>query len=129
MEEIPVKTEGSVEAMHEQARALDLSGDRVGALGLLERAHAAAPSAPEPACDLAMLYLEQQQDARAENVLVPVLQAQPDHPRANLHMAMALAKTAPVRARDCAAKAMRDSNPDRRQQAEVLHRLLSTATP
>src|SRR3954452_2248202 len=82
----------SVELMHGLARALDLAGERSRAVELLERAHAAAPTEPEPACDLAMLYLELEQEAGAERVLAPVLQAHPEHPRANLHMAMALAK-------------------------------------
>lgn len=119
----------SVELMHGLARALDLAGDRTRAINLLERAHAAAPMEPEPACDLAQLYLEHEQEARAEGVLAPVLQAHPDHPRANLCMAMALAKTDPVRARDCAAKALRDADPERRQQAEALQRMLAPQAP
>jgi Tfp pilus assembly protein PilF len=117
----------SVEVMHGLARAWDLSGDRTRALELLERAHALAPAAPGPACDLAMLYLEREQDAQAERVLAPVLAAHPEHPRANLHMAMALAKTEPVRARGCAAKALRDTDPETRQQAEALQRVLAGA--
>ncbi|MFL5343307.1 MAG: tetratricopeptide repeat protein [Hyalangium sp.] len=119
----------SVELMHGLARALDLAGDRPRALELLERAHAAAPTEPEPACDLAMLYLEHEQEARAERVLAPVLLAQPDHPRANLCLALALAKTDPLRARGCAAKATRDADPQRRQQAETLQRMLAAGAP
>ena len=83
-----------------------------------------APTEPGPACDLAMLYLEQQQDARAEQVLTPVLAAHPQHPQAHLHMAMALAKTAPLRACDHAEQALQDTDPERRQQADALRRVL-----
>jgi Flp pilus assembly protein TadD len=51
----------SVEVMHGLARALELAGERLQAVELLERAHAIAPSEPGPACDLAMLYLERAQ--------------------------------------------------------------------
>jgi Tfp pilus assembly protein PilF len=114
----------SVEVMRGLARALDLAGERSRSLDLLERAHAQAPTEPGPACDLAMLYLEHQKDIQAEQILTPVLAAHPDHPRANLHMAMALAKTAPQRARAHAEKALEDTDPERRQQAEALHRML-----
>ncbi|MDY7231467.1 tetratricopeptide repeat protein [Hyalangium rubrum] len=114
----------SVSAMHGLARALDLAGERLEARALLERAHAQAPTEPEPACDLAMLYLEKEMDSRAEQVLAPVLKAQPEHPRANLHMAMALAKTDPARARGHAAQALRTTDPELRKQAEELHRVL-----
>jgi len=115
----------SVEVMHGLARALDLTGARERARALLEQAHARRPAAPGPACDLAMLYLEDGEDARAERLLTPVLQAHPEHPRAHLHMAMALAKTAPERAREHAAKAREDAHPERRQQAEALLRALA----
>lgn len=116
---------GSVEVARGLAQALDLAGERLRALELLERAHTQAPTEPGPACDLAMLYLELEQETRAEQILLPVLAAHPEHPRANLHMAMALAKQAPQRARDHAAKALLDTEPERRRQAEALHRLLS----
>lgn len=115
----------SIEAMHGLARALDLTGAHTQARELLERAHAKRPTAPGPACDLAMLYLEAGEDARAERLLGPVLQAHPEHPRAHLHMAMALAKTAPERARHHAAQARAEPNPERRQQAEALLRALT----
>jgi Tfp pilus assembly protein PilF len=76
-----------------------------------------------------MLYLEKESDARAARVLEPVLTAHPEDSRAHLHMAMALAKSEPLRARGHAEKALRDSDPDRRQQAEVLLRALSVLTP
>jgi predicted Zn-dependent protease len=113
-----------VEVMQGLARALDLAGERPRALELLEQAHARAPSDPGPACDLAMLYLELEQDTRAEQILTPVLAAHPEHPRANLHLAMALAKTAPQRARGHAEKALQATEPELRQQAEALHRIL-----
>ena len=119
----------SVEILHGLARALDLAGERARAVELLERAHARAPTEPGPACDLAMLYLEHEEDAHAERVLEPVLSAHPEHPRANLHMAMALAKTAPLRARGHVEKALRDSDPERRRQAEALHRVLAAHAP
>jgi Tfp pilus assembly protein PilF len=119
----------SVEVMHGLARALDLAGERTRAMELLERAHATAPTEPEPACDLAMMYLEREQDARAEQILAPVLHSHPEHPRANLHMALALAKTDTLRAGACAAKALRDTDPERRQQAEALQRALAGQEP
>jgi predicted Zn-dependent protease len=114
----------SVVIMHGLARALDLAGEHSRARELLERAHSQDPTEPDPACDLAMLHLEQEQDSRAEQILTPVLAAHPEHPRANLHMAMALAKTEPLRARDHAEKALQDTDPEWRQQAEALRRAL-----
>lgn len=115
---------GSVEVMHGLARALDLAGERVQARALLERAHAQAPSEPGPACDLAMLYLEQEEDTRAERVLAPVLKAHPEHPRAHLCMAMALAKAEPGRARGHVVKALQETEPEGWRQAEALQRVL-----
>jgi Tfp pilus assembly protein PilF len=84
----------------------------------LERAHAEAPTDPETACNLAMLYLAQQQDARAEQILAPALAAHPEHPRVQLHMAMALAHTATERAREHAEKALQGADdPELRLQA------------
>lgn len=114
----------SVAVMQGLARALDLAGERSRAVELLERAHALAPAEPGPACDLAMLSLELGKDTRAEQILTPVLAAHPEHPRANLHMAMALAKTAPRRAREYAEKALQAKEPELRQQAQALHRVL-----
>lgn len=120
----------SVEVLHGLARALDLVGERARAREQLEAAHHQDPANPGPACDLAMLHLEHGEDARAENLLGPVLQAHPEHPRANLVMAMALAKTEPGRARGYVAKALQDPDPEARQQAEALSRALaSSATP
>jgi Tfp pilus assembly protein PilF len=125
LEEALRKTPDSVEVMHGLARALDLAGNRGRALELLERAHARAPAAPEPAVDLAMTLLEWGEDTRAARVLTPALTAWPEHTRANLHMAMALAKTDPARARDHARKALVDPDPDVRQQAELLESVLA----
>jgi predicted Zn-dependent protease len=119
----------SVEVMQGLARALDLAGERPQAMELLARAHARAPTDPGPACDLAMLYLELEQDTRAEQILTPVHAAHPEHPRTNLHLAMALAKTAPQRARGYAAKALQASEPELRRQAEALHRVLQGLKP
>ncbi|QSQ25565.1 tetratricopeptide repeat protein [Pyxidicoccus parkwayensis] len=118
---------GDVAVMHGLARALDLAGERARAEELLELAHARAPDAPEPACDLAMFLLERGEEARAEQVLVPVLSALPSHPRANLHLALALAKTAPERARAHAAKARQGDEPEVREQAVALERVLASA--
>ncbi len=108
LEEALLLAPGDARVMHGLALALDLAGERSRALELLEHANARAPSEPGPACDLAMSLLEQEEDARAEQVLAPVLAAHPDHPRANLYQAMALAKTAPDRARGHVAKALHD---------------------
>jgi predicted Zn-dependent protease len=124
LEEAWAAAPDSVEVMQGLARALDLAGERPRALELLERAHAQAPTDPGPACDLAMLYLELERDSRAEQILTPVIAAHPEHPRANLHLAMALAKTAPQRARGYAEKALRATDPELRRQAETLHRVL-----
>lgn len=124
LEEAWAAAPDSVEVMHGLARALDLAGERPRAMELLERAHALAPTEPGPACDLAMLSLELGRDTRAEQILAPVLAAHPEHPRANLHMAMALAKAAPLRARGYAAKALHATDPELRQQAQALHRAL-----
>jgi predicted Zn-dependent protease len=91
---------------------------------LLEQAHAQAPDEPDTACNLAMLLLEEEQDRRAMEILAPALAAHPDHPRANLCLAMALAKLDPFLAREHAAKALRDSDPERRLQAKALLQVL-----
>ncbi len=129
LEEAHRKAPDSVEVQHGLARALDLTGARERAMELLERANARIPAAPGPACDLAMLYLEQGEDARAERLLIPVLQVQPEHGRANLQMAMALAKSDPERARGYATKAGLSKDPELRQQAEMLSRALSGQGP
>ena len=129
LEEALRQEPGSVERMHGLARALDLAGERSAAMALLEGGHVPPPTAPGPACDLAMLLLEHEEDAQAEKVLAPVLRAHPHHPRANLHMAMALAKTTPIRAREYAAQALQDSDPEIQRQAEALHRVLAAHAP
>jgi Tfp pilus assembly protein PilF len=83
------------------------------------------PADPEAACDQAMLLLEHEQEAQARQVLEPVLAAHPEHLRAHLYMAMALAKTDAAQARVHATHALRDSDADRCKQAEALLRLLS----
>jgi Tfp pilus assembly protein PilF len=120
---------GAVEVMHGLALALDMAGERLEARTLLERAHAAAPTEPGPACDLSMMYLEMESDARAARVLEPVLAAHPEDLRVHLHLAMALAKTDPVRARGHAQKALQASEPDLHQQAEMLLQALQAVTP
>ena len=72
-----------------------------------------------------MSLLERGEDARAEQVLAPVLAAHPSHPRANLYQAMALAKTDPARARAHVAKVLGDSDPELRREAEALDRVLA----
>ncbi|HYH98270.1 tetratricopeptide repeat protein [Hyalangium sp.] len=119
----------SVEIMRSLALALEMAGERTRAVELLERAHTQLPVDPESASFLAMLYLENEQDAQAERVLTPVLAAHPDHPRANLHMAMALAKTDPLSAREHAEKALRETDPEQRQQAETLLQVLQGSGP
>ena len=115
----------SVEVLHGLGQALDLAGERVQAQALWEKANARAPSAVGPACELAMLYLEKEEDARAERVLKPVLEAHPDNTRAHLYMAMALAKTEPERAGAHLEKVLQSPDADEREQAEMLHRVLA----
>ena len=129
LEEALREAPGDVRAMHGLALALDLAGERDRALELLEFAHARAPSEPAPACDLAMSLLERGEDARAEQVLAPVLGAHPSHARANLYVAMALAKTNPARARAHVAKVPRDADPELRREAEALDRVLAEHAP
>jgi Flp pilus assembly protein TadD len=129
LEEAHQAAPGSVEVLHGLGRAMDLSGERARAVALWEQANALEPSAPGPASDLAMLALEQEEEARAERILRPVLEAHPEHPRANLLMAMALAKTEPVRARGYVAKALQEGEPEGRQQAEALFQLLEAHDP
>jgi Tfp pilus assembly protein PilF len=119
----------SVEIQHGLARALDLAGERARATELLERVNARAPAEPGPACDLAMFYMEREDNDRAERLLLPVLKAHPDHPRAHFYMAMALAKTEPVRASGHLQVALQDPDPEVRQQAEALHRVLGSLGP
>ena len=119
----------SVEVLHGLAQVLDAMGERAPSVALLEEAIARDPSAPGPACDLAMFYLEHQQDARAVEILTPVLAASPDHPQANLTLAMALAKTEPGRARTFVARALKDLDPEGREQAEALDQVLAKHVP
>ncbi|MBJ6761409.1 tetratricopeptide repeat protein [Myxococcaceae bacterium JPH2] len=113
------------EVLHGLARALDLLGERDAARELLERAHARAPTEPGPACDLAMTYLERGEDTRAREVLAPVVAVHATHPAANLHLALALAKTEPRRAREHLARVLQGSDAQARQQAEALDRALA----
>jgi Flp pilus assembly protein TadD len=129
LEEALQANPGAVEVMHGLALALDMAGERLEARALLERAHAQAPTEPGPACDLSMLYLEHEANDQAARVLEPVLEAHPEDPRVHLHMAMAVAKSHPLRAREHAEKARTASEPDLRQQAETLLRALRSLAP
>ena len=111
------------------ARALDMAGERLEARTLLERAHLQAPTEPGPACDLSMMYLEHQSDARAVRVLEPVLAAHPENLTVHLHLAMALAKREPGRAQGHARKARSAAEPELRQQADMLLRALESVIP
>ena len=125
LEEALRRAPDSVEVMHGLGRALELSGERTRALELFERANTRDPSAPAPACDLAMLYMEREENDRAERVLLPVLRADPAHSRANLYMGLALMKTEPSRARTYVDKVLEDSDPEIRSQAVALDRALA----
>jgi Flp pilus assembly protein TadD len=129
LEEALQANPGDVKVMHGLALALDMAGERLEARTLLERANAQAPTEPGPACDLSMMYLELESDARAARVLEPVLAAHPEDARVQLHMAMALAKLDPLRARGHAEKALSASEPELHQQAETLLRALQVITP
>lgn len=110
---------------HALARACDLTGQAGRAASLFAQAHLQAPTEPEPACDLAMLHLAKEDDARAEQILQPALNAHPEHPRLNLHMAMALTKSSTSKARAHAAKAMASEDQDLKAQARALYSLLA----
>ncbi|MET0403329.1 MAG: tetratricopeptide repeat protein [Cystobacter sp.] len=129
LEDALQKTPGDVTLMHGLALALDMLGERPRARELLEAAHALAPSEPGPACDLAMSLLERGEDALAEQVLEPVLAVHPDHPRANLYAAMALAKTDPTHARTLVSTVLGSPDPELRQEAQALDRLLAGHEP
>lgn len=79
---------------------------------------------PYPELERAMRHLEHQEDTQAEQILASVLARHPDHPQAHLFMAMALAKTAPERALSHTERALQDTDPERRRQAEALRRVL-----
>lgn len=113
------------EVTHALARALDLTGQSSRAASLFAQAHLKAPSEPDPACDLAMLHLAKEDDARAEQILEPAVRAHPDHPRVNLYMAMALTKTSATRARGFAAKAMESGDEETKAQARALYSVLA----
>jgi len=129
LEEALQANPGAVEVMHGLALALDMAGERLEARTLLERAHALAPTDPDTACDLSMMYLELEANPRAAQVLQPALAAHPEDPRLHLHMAMALAKTDTVSAREYAQKALAASEPDLHHQAETLLRALEAISP
>jgi len=120
---------GDVEMMQGLARALDMAGERLEARALLERANRQAPTEPGPACDLSMLYLESEADARAARVLEPVLAAHPEDLQVHLYLALALAKSDPGRAQGHARKARSASDPELRQQADTLLRALESVPP
>ncbi len=120
---------GDVRVMQGLARALDMAGERLEARTLLERANLQAPTEPGPACDLSMMYLEHESDARAARLLEPVLAAHPENLTVHLHLALALAKSDPVRAQGHARKARSASDPELRQQADMLLRALEPVVP
>jgi len=120
---------GDVRVMQGLARALDMAGERLEARTLLERANLQAPTEPGPACDLSMMYLEHESDARAARLLEPVLAAHPENLTVHLHLAMALAKSDPGRAQGHARKARSAVEPELRQQADMLLRALESVMP
>ncbi|WP_375756488.1 hypothetical protein [Corallococcus exercitus] len=129
VEQAKKQGDASVEELHAMAFAMDGHGQRGFATELLQEALRQQPTAAEPACVLAMFHLEKQEDEQAAAVLKPALAASPDHPKANLCMAMALAKTEAARARTHAAKAMKDTDADVRAQAEALDKVLAQHEP
>jgi Tfp pilus assembly protein PilF len=129
LEEALRSSPGSVEVMHGLALALDLEGKRGEAQALLERANAQAPHESGPACALALLYMEHERNTQAQSVLEPVLEAHPDDARAHLHMALAVAKIDPLRARAHAERALQVPEPELREQAEALLRALKSLVP
>lgn len=129
VEQAKQQGDASVEELHAMAFAMDGQGQRGFATELLQEALKQQPSAAEPACVLAMFHLEKQEDAQAVEVLKAALAASPEHPKANLCMAMALAKTEAGKARTHAAKAMKDTDADVRQQAEALDKVLAEHEP
>lgn len=110
---------------HALARALDLTGNAERAVELFKKAHQQAPGEPEPACDLAMMHLAKEEDAEAQQILAPAIQAHADHPRLNLFMAMALAKSQAARARQHAAKAMESGDEELKAEARALYSILA----
>jgi len=126
LEELQRKDPSSWQVLHALARAVDMEGDQTRAQELLQRAHALAPTEPEPACDLAMFLLATERDDSARKILEPAAAAHPDHPRVNLQLAMALAKSVPSRARVHAGKAMESADPDLQAQARALYSILAS---
>ncbi|WP_208726748.1 tetratricopeptide repeat protein [Corallococcus terminator] len=125
LEEARKQAPDSVEVLHGLALVLDAKGERAASVALLKEALQRDPTAPGPACDLAMFHLEHEEDEQAVRILTPVLAASPDHPQANLAMAMALAKTEAVRARTFTARAMKTADEEARAQAEELDKVLA----
>jgi predicted Zn-dependent protease len=119
----------SADDLHALALVMDEKRLREASTQLLEEVLRREPTAVESACVLAMFHLENQEDPEAADVLRPVLAASPDHPRANLVMAMALSKTESIKARTHAAKAKKDTDPDVRAQAEALDQILAEHSP
>ncbi|MBZ4332147.1 hypothetical protein NR800_32675 [Corallococcus interemptor] len=129
VEQAKQQGDASVEELQAMAFAMDAHQQRGFATELLQEALKREPSAVEPACALAMFHLEKQEDAQAAAVLKPALDAAPDHPKANLCMAMALAKTEAAKARAHLTKAAKDTDADVRAQAEALDKVLAEHEP
>ncbi|RKH72982.1 hypothetical protein [Corallococcus aberystwythensis] len=129
VEQAKKQGDASVEELHAMAFAMDGHGQRGFATELLQEALRQQPTAVEPACVLAMYHLEKQEDAQAEAILKPALAASPEHPKANLCMAMALAKTETAKARAHLVKAAKDTDADVREQAAALDKVLAQHEP
>ncbi|WP_223642216.1 hypothetical protein [Corallococcus sp. EGB] len=129
VDQVKQRGDATVEELQAMAFAMDEHDQRGFATEFLREALKQQPSAVEPACLLAMFHLEKQEDAQAAEVLKPALASSPAHPKANLCMAMALAKTEAARARAHLARAAKDTDEDVRQQAEALDKALAEHEP
>lgn len=119
------RSPGAWEVTHALARALDLAGQKRRAVSFFEEAHRQAPSEPEPACDLALFHLAKEELDLVHQILQPAAAAHPEHPRLNLFLAMALAKSSAGKARAHAAKALQSGDADTQEQARALYSVLA----
>jgi len=115
------------EVKHALARCHQLAGDDAAALSLLEAVHSQVPTEPDPANDLALLYLAKPDAEAARRVLQSVLEAHPSHAGAHLNLALALARQEPARAAEHARRAQQGGDAEISLQAtKLLKKLGST---
>jgi predicted Zn-dependent protease len=126
IEEAMRRAPAALEPRYALAKIRTLQGKEAEALAMLEELQKAAPRALDPVLDLSRLYLTAERPADAERVLRALLEQNPNEPRVNLNLALALSK----QGRGAEAKAALErvnahGNAELREQARKLVAQLS----